>query len=87
MGWHYDNASFAITLMIQAPEAGGEFEYLEKLRNKEAGEQGYADTEAVIRAILNLKHWQWVMAHSFFSEAETHCIEWHPSPVTTHGFS
>ena len=55
LGWHYDNASFAITLMIQAPEAGGEFEYLEKLRNKEAGEQGYADTEAVIKGNLKPK--------------------------------
>ena len=25
LGWHYDNASFAVTLMVQAPEQGGEF--------------------------------------------------------------
>ena len=55
LGWHYDNASFAITLMVQAPEEGGEFEYLEKVRNKEAGEQGYADTEAVIKGSLQPK--------------------------------
>ena len=52
LGWHYDNASFAITLMVQAPEEGGEFEYLEKVRNQEAGEQCYTDTEAVIMGSL-----------------------------------
>ena len=55
LGWHYDNASFAITLMVQAAEEGGEFEYLEKVRNQEAGEQGYTDTEAVIKGSLNPK--------------------------------
>jgi len=55
LGWHYDNASFAITLMVQAPEEGGEFEYLEKVRNQEAGEQGYTDTEAVIKGSLKPK--------------------------------
>ena len=55
LGWHYDNASFAITLMVQAPESGGEFEYLEKVRDRESGEQGYADTEAVIKGIIQPK--------------------------------
>ena len=55
LGWHYDNASFAITLMLQASESGGEFEYLEKVRDREAGEQGYADTEAVIKGNLHTK--------------------------------
>ena len=55
LGWHYDNASFAITLMLQASESGGEFEYLEKVRDREAGEQCYADTEAVIKGNLHTK--------------------------------
>ena len=55
LGWHYDNASFAITLMIQAPEEGGDFEYMEKVRNKETGDQGYVDTEAVINGSLQPK--------------------------------
>jgi alkylated DNA repair dioxygenase AlkB len=55
LGWHYDNASFAITLMVQAPESGGEFEYLEKVRDREVGEQGFADTEAVIKGNLQPK--------------------------------
>ena len=33
LGWHFDNASFAITLMIQSAESGGEFEYFDKGRD------------------------------------------------------
>ena len=35
LGWHFDNASFAITLMIQSPLSGGVFEYLSEGRNYE----------------------------------------------------
>lgn len=41
LGWHFDNSSFAITLMIQAPEAGGQFEYVENVRDADAGEMGF----------------------------------------------
>jgi hypothetical protein len=33
LGWHFDNASFAITLMIQSSLVGGEFEYITKGRD------------------------------------------------------
>ena len=33
LGWHFDNASFAITLMIQSPDKGGVFEYTNKGRD------------------------------------------------------
>ncbi len=33
LGWHFDNASFAITLMIQSADKGGEFEYVNKGRD------------------------------------------------------
>lgn len=33
LGWHFDNSSFAITLMIQEPNGGGEFEYVQGLRD------------------------------------------------------
>jgi hypothetical protein len=32
LGWHFDNADFAVTLMLQAPESGGVFEYVPALR-------------------------------------------------------
>ena len=37
LGWHFDNSSFAITLMIQSPEAGGGFEYVKNVRNADIG--------------------------------------------------
>ena len=35
LGWHFDNASFAITLMISSPDKGGVFEYFTNGRNYE----------------------------------------------------
>ena len=37
LGWHFDNASFAITLMIQSSSEGGIFEYVNKGRNYNTG--------------------------------------------------
>jgi hypothetical protein len=48
LGWHFDNSSFAITLMIQAPEAGGAFEYVGGLRDAEAGDMNFAATVRVL---------------------------------------
>ena len=41
LGWHFDNSSFSITLMVQAPEAGGQFEYVTGVRDADAGEMGF----------------------------------------------
>lgn len=41
LGWHFDNSSFAITLMVQPPERGGQFEYVNAVRNADAGEMNY----------------------------------------------
>ena len=32
LNWHFDRAEFTTTLLLQAPEAGGEFEYRRNLR-------------------------------------------------------
>ena len=55
LGWHFDNASFAVTLMLQSPGQGGEFEYREKVRNSEKGDSAFAYTEAVIKGKLQPK--------------------------------
>lgn len=31
-GWHFDESEFTVTLMLQPPEAGGEFEYVPQIR-------------------------------------------------------
>ena len=41
LGWHYDNSSFAITLMIQPAERGGVFEYVKNVRDADKGEANY----------------------------------------------
>ncbi|MCZ6619368.1 MAG: 2OG-Fe(II) oxygenase [Gammaproteobacteria bacterium] len=41
LGWHFDNSSFAITLLIQIPESGGVFEYVKDVRDADSGEMNY----------------------------------------------
>ncbi len=41
LGWHFDNSSFAITLLIQKPDAGSRFEYVKDLRDADAGDMNY----------------------------------------------
>jgi len=48
LGWHFDNSSFAITLMIQEPEAGGDFEYVSGLRDADSGEMNYDGVAEVL---------------------------------------
>ena len=48
LGWHFDNSSFAVTLMIQQPEQGGVFEYVGGLRDADADDMGFADVNRVL---------------------------------------
>lgn len=41
LGWHFDNSSFAITLLIQKPEAGAVFEYVKDVRDADNGDMNY----------------------------------------------
>ena len=41
LGWHFDNSSFAVTMLLQAPDAGGVFEYVRDVRAADRGEMGY----------------------------------------------
>ena len=41
LGWHFDNSSFAITLLIQKPKGGGDFEYVKNVRDAESGKEDY----------------------------------------------
>lgn len=35
LNWHFDRSEFTTTLLLQAPEAGGEFEYAKDLRSED----------------------------------------------------
>ena len=48
LGWHFDNSSFAITLLIQKPDAGSAFEYIKDLRDADAGEMNYDGVAALL---------------------------------------
>ena len=48
LGWHFDNSEFAITLLLQKPEAGGRYEYIKDLRDASRGEMNFAGVEAAL---------------------------------------
>ena len=48
LGWHFDNSSFAITLLIQKPVGGGEFQYVKDVRDADAGDMNFEQTEAIL---------------------------------------
>lgn len=45
-GWHFDESEFTVTLMLQAPEAGGAFEYVPQIR-------GNADEKKIVARVLD----------------------------------
>jgi len=55
LGWHFDNSSFATTLMIQEPESGGQFEYVQNTRNADAGEMNFTAVAKVLDGQLGPK--------------------------------
>lgn len=48
LGWHFDNSEFAVTLLLQAPDAGGHFDFVPQLRNAECDDQNYSGVEAAV---------------------------------------
>ena len=48
LGWHFDNSSFAVTLMIQPARKGGAFEYVRDVRNADAGDMGFAECSDIL---------------------------------------
>ena len=48
LGWHFDNSAFAITLLLQAPEDGGIFEYVKNLRDTEGGNMNFSGVADVV---------------------------------------
>ncbi len=48
LGWHFDNSSFAVTLLLRAPEGGGTFEYVPSVRTDT--DPGHAVVDAVLDA-------------------------------------
>ena len=49
LGWHFDNASFAITLMIQPSTSGGNFQYVVDARNLEKNSINVSLIDSVLK--------------------------------------
>ncbi len=45
-GWHFDESEYTVTLMLQAPETGGAFEYVPQIRGRE-------DEKEIVGAVLD----------------------------------
>jgi hypothetical protein len=45
-GWHFDESEFTVTLMLQAPESGGAFEYVPQIR-------GAANEKEIVSRVLD----------------------------------
>lgn len=55
LGWHFDNSSFATTMLIQKPEGGGSFEYVENMRDADNGEMNFEGVEKVLNGKTPVK--------------------------------
>ena len=51
LGWHFDNSAFAVTMLLQAPQAGGEFQYVPAVRDSGAGDMAFDKVAAVLDGI------------------------------------
>ena len=41
LGWHFDNSSFAVTMLLQAAEGGAHFEHVPAVRDADAGDMAF----------------------------------------------
>jgi len=55
LGWHFDNSSFAITLLLQAPKDGGVFQYVSNVRNINSDKMNFDGVEAVLNDKVPVK--------------------------------
>jgi len=55
LGWHFDNSSFAITLLLQAPKEGGLFQYVRDLRNSNSEDMNFNGVETVLNDEVPVK--------------------------------
>lgn len=55
LGWHFDNSYFATTLLIQKPEGGGIFEYVENVRDADKGEMNFEGVHDVLNGKTPVK--------------------------------
>lgn len=50
--WHFDNADFAVTLLLKQCEVGGRYEYFKDIRYQPDGEENYSEIEKALAGKL-----------------------------------
>ena len=55
LGWHFDNSSFAITLLIQRPLDGAHFEYVKNARDADAGDMNYDSVKKILDGAVSVE--------------------------------
>ena len=60
LNWHFDNSEFAITLLLQSPTDGGEFQYLKDFRDADKNEMNFEGVDklfagSIVPEILTMK--------------------------------
>ena len=53
LGWHFDNSSFAVTLLIQQSHKGGEFQYIRNFRDADNNEMNFDGVQQLLEGNLN----------------------------------
>ena len=48
LGWHFDNSSFAVTMLLQAAEGGAHFEHVAAVRNADAGDMAFERVASIL---------------------------------------
>jgi len=48
LGWHFDNSSFAVTMLLQAAEGGAHFEYVPAVRDADVGDMAFERVNAIL---------------------------------------
>jgi hypothetical protein len=56
LGWHFDNSSFAVTLMISPATAGGAFEFVRDVRNAETGDMAFDAVDDIVSGKITPSH-------------------------------
>ena len=52
LGWHFDNSSFAVTLLLQKPKGGGVFEYVKDVRDSKKADFAFEKVERIVEGAL-----------------------------------
>lgn len=48
LGWHFDNSSFAVTMLLQAADGGARFEHVPRVRDSDVGDMAFERVAGIL---------------------------------------